>query len=147
MKHILIGIAALAAIPAAAQDLPQGAGKEAVVKLCSNCHGLTAAVSVRHSREQWEAVVDDMAQRGAVGTDQEFDAVVAYLSRYLGKININKATPAEMQEIADFSSAETEAIVRYRAKNGEFKSFADLQKIPDIDQKRLDARKDRITFK
>ena len=147
MKHILIGIATLAASPAAAQDLPQGAGREAVVKLCSNCHGLTVAVSVRHSREQWEAVVDDMAQRGAVGTDQEFDAVVAYLSRYLGKVNINNATPTEMQEVADFSSAEAEAIVRYRTKHDEFKSFADLQKIPDIDQKRLDARKDRISFK
>ncbi len=147
MKRTLIGITALAAIPAAAQDLPQGAGKEAVVKLCSNCHGLTAAVSVRHSREQWEAVVDDMAQRGAVGTDQEFDAVVAYLSRYLGKINVNTATPAEIQEVANLAPAEAEAIVRYRTKNGEFKSFADLQKVPDLDPVRLNARKDRIIFK
>lgn len=147
MKHILIGIAALAAIPAAAQDLPQGVGREAVVKLCSNCHGLTAAVSVRHSREQWEAVVDDMAERGAVGTDQEFDAVVAYLSRYFGKININTATSSEIQEVADLSSAEADAIVHYRAQNGGFKSFAELQKVPSIDPKKLDQRKDRITFK
>ena len=81
------------------------------------------------------------------GSDEDLDAVVNYLSRYLGKVNVNKADAREIQETADLSAAEAEAIVRYRTQNGDFKNLDDLHKVPGIDAKKLDERKDRIAFK
>jgi hypothetical protein len=37
------------------------------------------------SRQEWDAVVGDMVQRGAVGTQAEMRSVVDYLARNLGR--------------------------------------------------------------
>jgi competence ComEA-like helix-hairpin-helix protein len=41
---------------------------------------------------------------------------------------------------------EAEAIVVYREKNGNFKEWQDLQKVPGVDPKKIESRKDHITF-
>ena len=147
MKHAIVFIAALSCFPAQSQDLPDGPGKAVIEKLCSDCHGLATIVGLRRTKSGWETTVDDMAARGAKGTDEEFDTVVTYLVRYLGKVNVNKAGAKEIQEIADLTTPEAEAIVRYRTQNGDFKDLNDLRKVPDVDAKKLDSRKDRIAFK
>ncbi|SRR5579875_3775429 len=146
MKRCL-SMMVLAACSALAQDLPDGPGKPAVEKICSGCHGLATVTGLRRTPQQWESTVDEMAARGAQGSDQEFDAVVAYLSRYFGKVNINTATSKQLQEIVELSPAEADAILKYREKNGEFKDLADLEKVPGIDAGKLRERKDRITFR
>lgn len=147
MKYVIVMIAAFSLLPAQGQDLPEGPGKAVVEKLCSDCHGIDAILGLRRTKTGWESTIDDMASRGAKGTDEEFDTVIAYLSRYFGKVNVNKAGAKEIQQIADLAPAEAESIVRYRAQNGDFKDMGDLHKVPDIDAKKLDERKDRITFK
>ena len=37
------------------------------------------------NREEWDAVVGDMVQRGAVGTQAEMRSVVDYLAKNLGR--------------------------------------------------------------
>jgi competence protein ComEA len=37
-------------------------------------------------------------------------------------------------------------VIEYRKKNGDFKSLDDLKKVPDVDAKKLDAKKDRLAF-
>lgn len=81
--------AALLALAATlyAQDdpLPEGEGKKVVQKICNDCHGPENFVSLRKDKAGWETVVSDMVERGATGTDQEFDIVVAYLTKNFGK--------------------------------------------------------------
>ncbi len=130
-----------------AQDLPPGPGKAVTEKLCSDCHGVGTIVGLRRTKSAWEHTVDEMAARGAKGTDEEFDQVVAYLARYLGKVNVNQAPAKEIEEVGGFSAAEAEAIVKYRTQNGDFRDLNDMRKVADLDPKRLDERKDRIAFR
>jgi hypothetical protein len=41
-------------------------------------------VNVRHDRPGWQKVVDDMAARGADGSDMELKTIVDYLTKYFG---------------------------------------------------------------
>ena len=54
------------ALPAAAQ-LPDGAGKDSLLKVCGTCHQAERSASVRLTREGWEEVIADMIKRGAKG--------------------------------------------------------------------------------
>ena len=72
------------ALPVRAQDLPNGAGKEVVMKVCTVCHELTRITSKRWTKEQWNDTVDKMAARGAKASDEEFETIVAYLAKNFG---------------------------------------------------------------
>jgi len=70
----------------AAQDqLPEGEGKKEVEKLCNDCHGPENYTKKKHTRDEWEKVIQDMVEKGASGTDKELDTIVAYLTKYFGK--------------------------------------------------------------
>lgn len=78
----------IAFLPAAlvqAQDLPDGAGKELVMNVCTVCHELGRITSKKRTKEEWNDTVDKMAKNGAKATDEEFDKIVAYLAKYFGK--------------------------------------------------------------
>jgi len=77
--------ALLLAAPVQAQDLPDGAGKDLVVKVCTVCHDAARIVSKKWTKEQWNDTIDKMAMRGAMATDEEFEAIVNYLAKYFGK--------------------------------------------------------------
>jgi competence protein ComEA len=144
----------LLASPAAAQsDLPDGPGKPVVVKVCSGCHGFNVITQLHATKERWEAVVENMVSRGAEGTDSELDQVVAYLVSHFGpgsarrqKINVNKATAEELATNLSISRESADAIVQYRAKNGDFKNLEDLKKVPGVDARKIEDGKDRIEF-
>jgi len=133
----------------AAQDdgLPEGNGKDAVVKMCANCHGLEQVTSRKNTKKRWSEVVDDMISRGAEGSDEDVAAVVSYLTRNFGKLlNINTSTANEIESGLSFSAAQSEALVRYRSDHGAFKTYDDLLKVPGIDNKLLDEQRKNIQF-
>jgi cytochrome c5 len=68
-----------------AQDLPEGAGKDLVMNVCTQCHELTRITSKKRTKEEWNDTVDKMAVRGAKASDEEFETIVAYLAKYFGK--------------------------------------------------------------
>ena len=68
-----------------AADLPEGDGKATVVKICSKCHGLDRFASARKSREDWESILDRMGEAGLKMSDEEYEIVLNYLSKHLGK--------------------------------------------------------------
>ncbi len=73
--------------PAAAQSpvvLPEGPGREVVLRACSQCHSLENVLRSRLTRRQWEARIDEMLGRGAKLTDEEIDLVAEYLSVNFG---------------------------------------------------------------
>jgi cytochrome c5 len=67
--------------------LPDGPGKAAFEKNCTTCHEAAQAINMRRTKAEWERVIDDMVTRGANGSDQELDAITAYLTKFFGKGN------------------------------------------------------------
>ena len=142
------------------QSLPEGRGREPFRRICSNCHALEIATTLKLSADQWTAVVNDMADRGAEGTDDEFELIVNYLSTNFHptkdgsdskapagqKINVNTASAHELADALGLPAGDAEAIVQYRKDKGAFKDWPDLRKVPGIDLKRLEDQKDRILF-
>jgi mono/diheme cytochrome c family protein len=68
-----------------AQELPEGAGKDLVTKVCTVCHEVTRITSKKRTKEEWSDTVDKMAARGAKATDEEFETIVTYLAKNFPK--------------------------------------------------------------
>lgn len=146
---LLLGAAGLAM----GQTLPDGPGKDVTQRMCKGCHGIENVVRARRTKDKWTEVVDDMVSRGAKGTEDEVDLVIEYLSARFGpasaavaKINVNKASAADLAAGLALSTSDAEAIVRYRTEKGAYKSIQDVIKVPGIDVKKVEAAKDRIDY-
>jgi mono/diheme cytochrome c family protein len=85
----LLGVGACGIFSSAAlaqsDKLPDGPGKATTEKVCGNCHGAEVVIGRQETRSTWAAIVDDMVQRGATGTDQELAQVVDYLATKFAK--------------------------------------------------------------
>ena len=156
-RHLLFGTAALfltalTVHPASAQvALPDGPGKDQMIKVCGVCHEPQRAASIRLTRDGWESTIGDMIARGAKGSDEDFQAILDYLSKnFLGEaskpLNVNTANSVELESVLLLLRKEAAAVIAYRDKNGLFKSVDDLKKVPGIDVKKIDAQKDRLYF-
>ena len=55
-------------------------------------------------------------------------------------------TAAEIAVALQLTSTEAEAIVKYRAGSGPFKSMKDFEKVPGFDAKKIAGRESRIAF-
>lgn len=141
-------VAALLILPCAApQPYPDRPGKKTVEKLCGNCHGLKLMAEMRRTRQAWQTSVNDMIPKGMKAEEEEMEEVIAYLARYLSRLNINRATKEDLADVLDLPPQQAAAIVEYRNKNGEFKNFDELEKVPGLDLKKLAAQRDRIGFR
>jgi competence ComEA-like helix-hairpin-helix protein len=127
--------------------LPEGEGRDAVATLCVPCHGILHAIALPKTAAGWAATVDDMrTNRGAQGTDEQADAVKAYLSKFFPAVDVNKATAREIASVTRLTADEAAAIVAYREAGNTFKSYADVKKVPGLDPKRLADAKSRIVY-
>jgi competence protein ComEA len=133
-------------ISSAQDPLPAAPAKKTVENVCGACHDVDTAIGERHDKAGWQTVIATMVNRGARASDQEFDAIIDYLAKYFGVVNVNKAAAKEIEDGLAISSEQSAAIVRYRAANGEFKDLEGLKKVPGLDAKILEDRKDRIVF-
>jgi competence protein ComEA len=130
-------------------DLPPGPGKEETLHACSRCHSPELAAAQHQTRDQWQVTISKMANLGAEANDNEFEAILDYLSRHFGPqatqpVNVNKATAVEMECVLELTRPESKAIVQYREQNGPFKSVDDLSHIPGLDFKKIAARKSLV---
>lgn len=147
---IMVGV--LLSIPAQGQSkLPDGEGKDVVERVCSQCHTLDRITTKALSKSNWIKTVQEMLGYGAKATDQDLDTVVEYLAaKYPEKapttINLNKAAVIAMVRFFEISPDDAASIVEYRDKNGDFKAWEDVEKVTGIDLKKLEAKKDKITF-
>jgi competence ComEA-like helix-hairpin-helix protein len=154
MKNILAVILILAPLVLAQEkaevksdpNLPEGAGKKVVEKICTKCHDSEGFSHSRNSRSRWETIVDEMISRGAEASDAEAELIVNYLATYLGKLNLNKATAGKISEDLKISNELGAAIVAYREKNGPFKLWEDLASVPGIDLKKIQDKKGIVEF-
>lgn len=140
------------------QKLPEGAGKDTLVRVCSGCHGPQIVVGRGNTEDGWTQLVLNMIQRGAQGSEDDFAQIVQYLTKNFPpagektsesaapKINVNKAAAGDLQTGLELTAKEAQSIVAYREHNGLFKTIDDLKKVPDVDGKKIDAKKDRLSF-
>src|SRR5215469_14351364 len=103
IRPFVFAFSALALISVAnAQDLPAGPGKDTLEKVCTTCHGLEAIVTLQGNKDIWQSVVDDMKGRGADGSNDDFSAIVDYLSKYFGNnVNVNTSSAKELTDNLD----------------------------------------------
>jgi competence ComEA-like helix-hairpin-helix protein len=148
MKPLFIAILPLVWLaPVQAEDLPQGKGKDVIEKVCGGCHEAAVVNKYHNSEDQWQAVADDMRGRGALGSDEEFQTIITYLTHFFGpEVNVNKAGAAELEKQLAITSAEAGAIVKYREAQAAFKAFSDLRKVPGLDMTKLEPIQQRIVF-
>ena len=136
---------------AAADMLPDGPGKAATVRVCGRCHSPERAASMHQRRFAWEETITKMIKLGAQGSDDEFEAILNYLSKNFGPevpgpININKANMVDLQTTLAMRRSQARALIAYREQHGDFHSLADLRDVPGIDFQRLESKKSRIVF-
>jgi competence ComEA-like helix-hairpin-helix protein len=113
---------------------------------CGKCHDAARIVAMRRTSAEWEDVIKKMIEKGAPGTEKDFETVYDYLLRHHGKVYINAAPAQEIVTILGLSQKDAESIVAYRKTNGPFADFDALKKVPDIDLKKLDEHKDAVAF-
>src|ERR1700761_2706728 len=106
--------------------LPNAPGKDVLIHTCSNCHTPLQIIAKGRTHDEWLEVITQMTTNGAQGTDDEFNAVLDYLTKNFPpggvKTNMNKATAAELAAQLSFTPTDAAAIVAYREKSGPFKS-------------------------
>jgi len=156
MRNITSFLPVLFLLPASLladpQQLPDGPGKATFEKVCGNCHGVEVALSRRESKDGWNAIIDDMIQRGAQASDDDFGAVSDYLSANFsksvpgGKVNVNTSNAKELAAVLGITEDQAAAIVKYRNDNGPFHSAMDLAKAPGLTAAQVDAKKEKLTF-
>jgi mono/diheme cytochrome c family protein len=64
------------------QQLPEGQGKATTQKICSGCHAPEIVLGKHETKERWVQIVTDMVNKGANGTDDEFNEVINYLAAH-----------------------------------------------------------------
>jgi competence protein ComEA len=130
--------------------LPDGPGKQVVVAKCTQCHGPEMFALSRKTPDDWDGVITKMTSNGLVITDEEYAVIMDYLTKNLSplppKVNVNKATAAELQKSLDLTDTEAQAIVKFHADHGDFKTWNDVAKVDGVDPKKIEAKKDAISF-
>lgn len=59
-------------------------------------------------------------------------------------VNVNTATAQQLEAVKGLGPVKAKAIVDYRSKNGPFKVYADLEKVPGIGPKMLEKLKPEL---
>ena len=129
--------------PAKAAEDP---GAALMTRMCSDCHEASRVTAMRRTRPDWEDVINKMIEKGATGSEKEFEGVFNYLVRAYGKVFINAAKADEIAAVLSLSKTDADAIVSYRTTNGKFADFDAIKKVPGIDVKKLDEHKDAVAF-
>jgi competence protein ComEA len=132
-------------------EFPAGEGREAVMQLCTKCHSPNIILAYGQNRTGWENTITKMARLGAKGSDDDFTDIADYLTANfppsaVQKIFINMATDKQIAEVLEISLDDAKAIIAYRDKIKGFTSIDDLKNVPNVDTKKVDAKKDRLIF-
>ncbi|HEY7392065.1 MAG TPA: helix-hairpin-helix domain-containing protein [Bryobacteraceae bacterium] len=134
------------------QTLPDGAGREIILRECTACHQPDHFTKYRHTPEEWQAIVIRMSQRVHSITKEEIDTVQKFfVTNYPKlddntKLNVNKATAEEISGRLDLTLDEAKAVVDYRQRHGTFREWGELLAIYGVDGRKIEAAKDRMSF-
>ena len=119
--------------------------------MCSGCHEFERSISLRQDRDGWKATINKMLSLGAQSTDEEFTAVLEYLStnfptEAMPRLNVNSAKAIDFESRLSLKRSEAAAVIQYRAKHGNFRSIEDLKKVPGVDAAKIEAKRSVLVF-
>lgn len=131
-------------------EFPDGVGKNIFLGTCSKCHSPENVIGHGQDANGWTQTIYKMIQYGATDSNEDYGAIVYYLSHHFGpppdKVNVNTATIMDLRNWLSFTKKQADAIAAYRKQHGDFKSLDDLKKVPGVDPKMIDADKGRLVF-
>ena len=126
--------------------LPEDPDTGLFVTLCHNCHDAGQVLSRRRTMSEWEDIIVKMIEKGLKSEDKDLETVFAYLNRNYGRVFINRAPAAELIAVLTIPQKEADAIVGYRKGGGSFTDFESLKKVPGLDMKKLEEKRDAIAY-
>ncbi len=114
--------------------------------VCAQCHDLQIVMDTPMSYDAWHDTVQIMIDRGASGTDQQFEDVMDYLHRTMTTIDVNTADADELQIVLDVPETAAQAIIARRSTQ-KFTGLAGLKSVPGVDASTVDGKARLIFFK
>jgi competence protein ComEA len=114
--------------------------------VCAKCHNLQIVMDTPMSVDDWHDTVQKMVDRGASGTDEQFDDVMDYLHRTMTTINVNTAPVDELEIVLGVSETTAQAIIA-RRNTQKFTGLVDLKSVPGVDAPTVDTKARLIFFK
>ena len=137
--------------PAAAGEqtgvVPEGKGSAALLRACVVCHDIDVVTRTRYTETGWRRMVDLMVEHGAELSESEIPEVTAYLAKYFGKVNVNKAAVAQLEEALGLTEKEALAIISYREQNGDIRSLEQLRNVPGLNPDKIQAKVAVVAFR
>ena len=122
------------------------AAAELFAQTCNRCHDGARITAIRRTKIEWEEVIAKMIERGATGSEDDFQTIFGYLRRHYGKVYINSATAEEITTSLALPARDADAILAYRKTHGDFADLEAVKKVPEIDVKTLAEHKDAVAF-
>jgi len=113
--------------------------------VCAQCHNLQIVMDTPMSYEAWHDTVQTMVDRGASGTDEQFDDIMDYLHRTMTTIDVNTAPADELEIVLHVPEPTAQAIIARRGTK-KFTGLADLKSVPGVDASTVDAKARLIFF-
>jgi competence protein ComEA len=142
-------VAALFAAAQTAEVAPQdprlARESQSFKAVCAKCHNLQLVMDTPRSYDDWHDTVQQMVDRGASGTDEQFDDIMDYLHRTMTTINVNTAAADELEIVLNVPEPTAQAIITRRSTQ-RFTGFADLKSVPGMDASKVDAKARFIFF-
>ena len=114
--------------------------------VCSSCHSPDYITDTARNAKGWSDIFEMMQAYGATATDAEWMQIKAYILGQIAQIDVNKATADDLQKLFEVDAPLAKAIVDTRTANGNFKTIDDVKKVPGLDAKKVDYRKNRLEF-
>src|SRR5262245_49299835 len=90
---------------------------ELFIATCNRCHDAARITALRRTKTEWEEVINKMIERGATGSEDDFQTVFGFLRRHYGKVYINSANGDEITTTLGLSSKDADAVLAYRKAN------------------------------
>jgi competence protein ComEA len=118
---------------------------KALQAVCGKCHNLQIVTNTPRSLDAWRDTMQTMVDRGASGTDAQYDDILDYLHRTMTTIDVNSADADELATVLNASDATVKLIIARRGVK-KFVDLADLKTIPDIDTASLDSKSKLLYF-
>jgi competence protein ComEA len=90
-----------------------------------------------------------MVSLGAKASDAELATVLDYLSTHFKgeapkPVNLNTAPAIDLESVAGLLRKEAAALIAFRTKHGPCKTLQDLKKVPGLDYRKIERRRDRL---
>jgi competence protein ComEA len=149
MGGVLLVAALFAAAQAAEVALPDprlARESQSLKAVCATCHNLQLVMDTPRSYDDWHDTLQQMVDRGASGTDEQFDDIMDYLHRTMTTINVNTAVADELEIVLNVPKTTAQAIIARRSTQ-KFTGLADLKSISGVDASTVDAKARLIFFK